>query len=261
MSVEYEWEDETSDYHAGEIATFSRDDFNDRFHYRAGEHVVFGGPTQRGKTTLAKDLVAPIARPDFPAYVAVSKPMDGVSEQFVTQLHFRRVAEWPPGRKIKELKMFDGPPRGYVIWPKFGDINTDVNNCARVTAKLMEDRYAQGTHGHKGILIMDDTMVKAKVMGLDGQMVTILAMAGAMGIGIWVFVQKPTDSGRTTLWAYENATHLFFAKGGDSKMLDRYAEIAGARGPMVKQTIPRLKPYQFLYMHKYEEWVCIVDSK
>jgi hypothetical protein len=111
------------------------------------------------------------------------------------------------------------------------------------------------------MLIMDDTMVKAKLQNLDGKMVTILAMAGAMGISLWIFVQKPTDSGRVTVWGYEQATHLFFTKGGDKKMLNRYAEIAGDKGSIVTAVVPTLKPYQFLYMHKYEDFICIVDGE
>jgi hypothetical protein len=110
-------------------------------------------------------------------------------------------------------------------------------------------------------LVMDDTMVKAKVMGLDNQMVTILAMAGAMEIGLWVFVQKPTDSGRTPLWAYENGDHYFFGKGGDQRMLYRYMQVgsAGEKAATVVEVVPQLQKYQFLYLHEGE--ICIVDAK
>lgn len=108
---------------------------------------------------------------------------------------------------------------------------------------------------------MDDTMIKAKIMRLDNEMVTILAMAGAMKLGLWIFIQKPTDSGRTAVWGYEQATHLFFTKGGDERMLTRYVEIVGENGKLVKKIIPSLKPYQFLYVHKVNETMCIVDAK
>ena len=108
---------------------------------------------------------------------------------------------------------------------------------------------------------MDDTMVKGKIMGLDKDMVTILAMAAAMGIGEWIFVQKPTDSGSTPLWGFENAIHLFLTKGGDDRMLNRYVEIIGdENGAMIKRTIRSLKSYQFLYIHKTEGYMCIVDA-
>jgi hypothetical protein len=86
-------------------------------------------------------------------------------------------------------------------------------------------------------------------------------MAGAMGISLWIFVQKPTDSGRTTVWGFEQATHLFFTKGGDDRVLERYAEIAGDKGPIVKRVVPTLKPFQFLYIHKYSGFICIVDAQ
>lgn len=235
------------------------------FHYKGGEHVVFGGPSKRGKTELAFDLLAIVATPELPAYVAVSKPTDPVTAKRGKALGFRFVDDWPPQKKLKELELFGGKrPSGYVIWPHFGDINSDFGNAAGITARLMADRYTASARHKKhsaGILVMDDTMVKAKVMGLDSQMVTILAMAGAMEIGLWVFVQKPTDSGRTPLWAYENGDHYFFAKGGDQRMLYRYMQVgsAGEKAATVVEVVPQLENYQFLYLH--DEEICIVDAK
>lgn len=232
------------------------------FHYKGGEHCVFGGPSKRGKTELAFDLLAVVATPELPAYVAVSKPTDKVTLTQGKRLGFRFVDNWPPQKKISDA--WNGRPRGYVIWPHFGDIDTDFSNAAAITARLMADRYTASARHKKhsaGILVMDDTMVKAKVMGLDNQMVTILAMAGAMEIGLWVFVQKPTDSGRTPLWAYENGDHYFFAKGGDQRMLFRYMQVgeAGEKADTVISVLPKLKEYQFLYLHGGD--ICIIDRK
>lgn len=247
------------------ILVFQRRAFaRDYFHYKPGEHVVFGGPSTNGKTTLAFDLLEYVANPDFPAYVSVSKPQDEVSDRRGRELGFRRVHEWPPPVRIQEV--FGGQkPSGYLIWSHFGDINSDMPRAAKVTKALIDDRYANGArpkkaNGAGGILVMDDTMMKAKILGLDDEMVTILAMAGAMKLAIWTFVQKPTDSGRTTMWAYENSKHLFFTKGGDRRMLDRYAEIIGDRGQEAKKIIPSLKPYEFLYIHRTKGWMCIVGA-
>lgn len=234
----------------------------DYFEYQGGEHVVFGGPTTHGKTTLAFDLLEYNVTADFPAYIAVSKPRDKVTSERGQELGFRRVSEWPPPRKIQEI--FGGQkPKGFIVWPQFGDLNTDMERCAEITSKLLMERYAQGASRKNkgGILVMDDTMIKAKIMRLDNEMVTILAMAGAMKLGLWIFVQKPTDSGRTALWGFEQATHLFFTKGGDERMLSRYVEIIGENGLLVKKIIPSLKAYQFLYVHKVNGTMCIVDAK
>lgn len=230
------------------------------WYYEPGQHVVFGGPSTKGKTRLAFDLAAPVIRSDFPLYCAQSKPRDPETDKAAKVLGLRVVPDWPVPAQVKEL--WDGKPTGYVIRPAFGDISTDMDRCAQITARLLAERYSAGASkkGAKGILMMDDTMVKAKILGLDRQMVTIIAMAGAMGIGEWIFVQKPTDSGSITLWAYENATHCFFTKGGDSRMMKRYSEIAGEHGPALMEVIPQLKPYQFLYLHKVEGWICIVDA-
>jgi len=230
--------------------------------YKGGQHVVFGGPSKYGKTELAFDLLSVVATPELPAYVAVSKPTDKVTLERGKELHFRFVRDWPTTRKVQEL--WEGRPRGYVIWPSFGDINADFGNAAAVTARLMADRYTASARGKKhsaGILMMDDTMVKAKVMGLDNQMVTILAMAGAMEIGLWVFVQRPSDSGRTPLWAFENGDHFFFGKGGDMRMLYRYMQIGagGDNAMVIQEVVPKLEKYQFVYMNS--EMICIVDKK
>jgi hypothetical protein len=237
----------------------SRQEFcRELFHYKPGQHVLFGGPSTKGKTRLAFDLLEYAATEDCPAYVAQSKPTDLETDRGAKRLDFRTVNDWPVPRKVGEMLGGD-KPRGYVIKPRFGNLDTDMANCAAITARLLDDRYTAGVKGKKGILVMDDTMVKAKILNLDGQMVTIIAMAGAMGIGEWVFVQKPTDSGRITLWSYENYIHGFFTKGGDRRMLLRYAEIAGDRGQLLVETVPTLTKYQFAYLHKDEGWYCIVD--
>lgn len=230
--------------------------------YKGGQHVVFGGPSKYGKTELAFDLLAVSSTPELPAYVAVSKPTDEVTEKRGKELGFRFVSDWPVPRQLKEF--WEGRPRGYVIWPHFGNISTDFDNAGAITARLMADRYTASARKRKhsaGILVMDDTMVKAKVMGLDNQMVTILAMAGAMKIGLWVFVQRPSDSGRTPLWAYENGDHYFFGKGGDLRMLYRYMQVgnAGEHATVIMEVVPKLEKYQFVYIHG--DIICIVDRK
>lgn len=240
---------------------FSREDFaRNRFDYKPGEHVVFGGPTQRGKTTLAFQLLQYTATPDLPAYVAVSKPRDPVTQRWGEKLGYRRVTEWPAPKHIREV--FGGEkPSGYLIWPKFGDMDSDVERCARVTKALLDDRYTAGVRNKHGILVLDDTMTKSKLMGLDKPMTTHLAMSGAMGLGVWVFVQKPTDSGRASIWAYGAAEHVFLARDPERRNQIRYDEIGGFDSKLVANATNRLKPFQFLYLKRTEQYVCIVGAE
>lgn len=239
---------------------FSREEFaSKRFDYKDGDHVVFGGPTTAGKTTLAFYLLDYVATPTCPAFVAVSKPKDPTTEREGKRLGFRRVDDWPPLKKLSEFR--DGPPRGYLVWPKYGDMDTDVDRSYKVTRTLLRERYAAGARDQHGILVMDDTVVKSKILGLDKEMTTILAMASAMGLGQWTFVQKPTDSGRTALWSYGASEHVFLSYDGDRKNQARYDEIGGVDPRMVSGAISTLEPYQFVYIRRTGHHVCIVDSK
>lgn len=230
----------------------------ERFEYKPGEHVVFGGPTQRGKTTLAFHLLEYCANPDLPAYVAVSKPFDPTTASEGKRLGYRRVKDWPPAVQVSQ--MWNGKPPGFLVWPQFGDMDNDVRRCAEITARLIQDRYTAGMRKKRGILVMDDTMVKSKIMGLDREMTTILAMSGAMGLGQWTFVQKPTDSGRTSVWSYGASEHVFLTADPDRRNRARYDEIGGVDPQFVARATMKLKPYQFLYLKRTESYVCIVDS-
>jgi hypothetical protein len=237
-----------------------REDFaRQYFHYEPGQHVLFAGPTQMaGKTTLCFKLLEFTATPEMPAYIAVSKPDDPVTEKEMKRLGYRLVRTWPAPKKLNEI--WDGNPPGYVIWPEFGDIDKDADKAAAVTGALLRDRYAQGVKHKKGILVCDDTVVKSKLLGLDRYMTTHIAMAGAMKVGGWYFVQKPTDSGKAAIWSYGNSAHVFLSKDPDRRNRQRYDEIGGFDPHMVSDASMTLKPYQFLYLSRKGE-MCIVDSK
>ena len=238
-----------------------REEFaSERFWYEAGQHVLFAGPTQMaGKTTLAFKLLEYTATPECPAYIAVSKPHDPVTERESKRLGYRFVKTWPVEAKVQQA--WQGKPAGYVIWPDFGDIDADSERAAKVTGDLLRDRYKQGTKNKKGILVMDDTVVKSKLLGLDRYMTTHIAMAGAMKVGGWYFVQKPTDSGQAAVWAYGNSEHVFISRDADRRNRIRYDEIGGFDPHQVERISLKLKPYQFLYLKRSGANICIVDSK
>lgn len=211
-----------------------------------------------GKTTLAFQLLEHVATPDCPAYIAVSKPRDAVTEREMKRLGYRLVKTWPVEPQVKE--MWDGKPSGYVIWPEFGDIDADAEKAARITGALLRDRYKAGTKNKKGILVLDDTVVKSKLLGLDRYMTTHIAMAGAMKVGGWYFVQKPTDSGRAAVWSYGNSAHIFVSKDNDRRNRQRYDEIGGFDPHQVEKVSLNLQPYQFLYLGREHGTMCIIDK-
>lgn len=228
-----------------------------RFDYKAGQHVLFAGPSQNGKTSLAFDLLEKIP-PSLPVYVVVSKPTDPVSEKRGKELGYRRVSEWPPKMTLKEVR--DGKPPGYLLWPKFGDMESDVPNARQVTYDFLAQTYADGARKKKAIIVLDDTYLKARVLQLDREMTTIHAMAGAMGIGAWTFVQKATGAGETTLMAYGAAEHVFLFNEPDANYRKRYGEIGGVDPKLVERSVGTLTEYQCLYIKRTGRYMCVVDK-
>jgi hypothetical protein len=245
------------------ITIFTRAEFcTERFDYNPGEHALFAGPTQNGKTTLAFELAEQVISPELPIIVAVSKPRDPTTTKFSTRLGLERIDEWPP----PPVKIFGDKPSGHVLWPKFGNLHEDAENCARVHRSMLAERYSAAAKSTRrkpvaGILMMDDTVTLSKVMKLDREMTTYLTMAGAMDLGMWVFVQKPTGAGETALWAYGNSEHVFLFSDPDRRNQQRYDEIGGFDPNIVTAACAILKPYQCLYLRRTGRQICIVDSK
>jgi len=240
--------------------TFGRDEFaSERLHYKPGQKVVFGGRSQEsGKTTLAFKLLEYVATSQMPAYVIVPKPRDPVTLSEGARLHYRFVDRWPVEKSFSELT--GDKPSGYIIQAKYGDLEKDQEKAAQIAGAVMIDRYKAGLKGEQSIIVADDTVVISRLLGKDKEMVTIIAMGGAMDVGLWVFVQKPTDAGKTALWAFENAEHTFLAKPRDDRVGERYAEIAGQNKKLIVELLKKLRQYQFLYISGVGE-VCIVDSR
>jgi len=126
---------------------------------------------------------------------------------------------------------------------------------------LLGDIYTKGIKNKQGILVMDDTVVKSKILGLDREMTTVIAMGGAMGVSEWIFIQKPTDVGRTALWSYPNAEHVFLSKDPEKRNRVRYNEIGGFDSNVVYEATQKLQPYQFLYLERSHGYMCVVDAK
>ena len=229
------------------------------FDYEPGQKVVFGGRSQEaGKTTLAFKLLEYTATPALPAYVICSKGNDPVTNREGKRLDYRFVDRWPVEKTFKELS--GDKPSGYVIQVKYGNLTSDKGRAAAVANSVLSERYKAGAQGKPSIILADDTVVLSKLLGQDEEMVTIIALGGAMDVGLWIFVQKPTNSGNAAIWGFENAEHTFLSKPKDIRAFDRYGEIGGQDKKLVISCLRGLKQYQFLYVSG-AGYMCVVDSK
>lgn len=238
-----------------------RHDFaRDYFDYTPGQHVVFSGPTQAsGKTQLAFDLLQYAATEECPVYVAVSKPKDAVTSYYAKQYGWKIVRTWPPPNRLPGTKK----PKGYVVWPHFGDLHSDRERVRQVLSLMLAERYGASARSKKpmhGIMMLDDTRDKSKVIGLDYEMTTYLTMAGAMGLGAWIFVQKGSQQGDTALMAYPNAGHLFIFQDPTAGGREYISNIGGADPAWIEWVLPQLEKRQCLYIRRNGPVFAIVDA-
>lgn len=232
-----------------------------RFDYKPGQHVVFAGPTQRaGKTTLAFALLEYTASPELPVWVSMSKPTDKTTSEAAKRLGYRVSRSYPLQNRMRDI-FPENRPSGFVIWPEMSDPHTAMENAEKITSDLINGVYADGAKNKHCILFLQDTVTKSKVLNLDKQMVMVITMSGAMGIGGWLEVQKPSDAGKAALWSYPNCEHIFISRDPVKRNRVYYRDIGGFDGDVVDRVSMSLEPYQFLYLERSHGYMCIVDSK
>lgn len=243
------------------VEIIGREEFvTNRFDYNAGEHVTFIGYTQSGKTTLAFELLDEVTSKELQAVVLVMKPKDKVPDTWKKKLKYRRIRDWPPTNASpnypNRLR-----PRGWVLWPKLGDIDEDDVILRRVFRHALKENYSIAAHKRAPgrIIFADEIVGLDKELGLDRELKAIYMRGSGMGVGMWAATQRPFEA---PLFCYNAARHLFLHHDTDRRNIDRYRQIGGGFDPDKIQhiTMNVLEEHQFLYLRKGPKAMCIVDS-
>lgn len=238
---------------ADDVVTFDRKTFIEQvFDYRTGEHVTILAPTGEGKTQLGLELLGHEAAPEQPAVILVMKPRDATVRRFATRYKFKTIQDWPPS----VLRQLIGPrkPPGYVLWPRETE-NLDLDDLRHheIFQRTLNALYKRG----HVIIFADEVYSLEHDLKLSKPLIRIWTKGRSMDCGLWSASQRPAFISR---WAYQ-AHHLFLAFDPDLDVQKRYGEIGSGVDPdIVRACTGRLKRYQYVYIHRDDRTICIVDA-
>lgn len=176
-------------------ATFTR-----QLDYRHDEHVTLVGPTGRGKTTLALDL---IDRRRYAAVIA-TKPEDVVLSARLAAAGYMRTETVPP----------TAIARRFVIWPTMRGMG-DIPEQRAVIGQALDTMFRQGNRA----VLIDETHYVAEMLRQQARLKLWWQQGRSLGCSLIAGFQRPAWVPRD---AYSAATHLFLfgtADDADSRAL------------------------------------------
>lgn len=241
-----------------QVVRFTRQQFYDRaWSYKAGEHATFIGKTQSGKTTLAFELLDRTATPEMPALVLVMKPKDRTPERYGKRLGYKRVTSWPPP---SASRWNPSPPRGWLVWPKLGDIDKDRGRLYGTFRHAMAESYAGAARRRRGgarIIFADEVVGISRQLKLGDELDEIWMRGSGMDLGLWAACQRPYNA---PLNAYEQSVHLFLWKSTDRRNVKRFGEIGGIPAKQVEEVVSGLGPHECFYIRRTDYTCCVIAA-
>lgn len=255
------------------VPVISRQQFLDMFarEYQPGQHVTFLGPSGRGKTRMAGQMLIAVQRrhPDIQAYVLHGKikGRDQTIEKLAKAGKLQIIHTGRPGiiHRIKHKQ--DRYRNGYIVRPleKPGDDIRQENDMLRDEYKKTIHKTYHAGAKHPVIVIVDEAHQTHNDLKLKTECEGPL-MRGRPVCGMWSLVQR----GRfVSYMCYDQAEWVLIFKDKDEANQERYSEIGGIDTRQFKYLTTRLKTYsapdgstysQALLFRRSGDYLAIVDT-
>lgn len=239
-----------------------------------GQSVAFLGPTGDGKSTLAYQMLAHVARPTLPTINLIMKPVDVTPAMWGRELGYVETAVWPPERRLLDRRNTK-KPAGWNLWPRHTFVPTiDNRNMAVQFHAALSWAYKHGNcivfaDEIYGLLAeLDDSELRDSEGGkikLQSDCIALWSRGRAMGAGLWAATQRPQGSAGHGVpgFMYSNSHHLLLAKDPDARSRQRYGEIGGTDPRMLSDLVMKLERYQFVHVSRGDgsggPYLCVVD--
>lgn len=243
-----------------------RDQFFDAFAaaWGAQQHVAMIGPTGRGKSTVAKGILA--RRPGRQVILCPKGP-DPTLEGFGN-----RVKSWPPSW-LTDTRPTEGGP----IWdqshfvkgfPKLKDIHKQQRILRlEPSLKSEEDFAGMEDHFRRAILdawkagvhtiYVDELGVAAVDLHLYKLINMVMVTGRSKGTVILSAVQAPRNVPRST---YDQSQHVLLWRQRDKEGVKRISEISGVDTDEVKAAVQELDYHAFLWVDAIKDELTLVRA-
>lgn len=213
------------------------DVFLREFRPAPGEHIGIIGSTGKGKTVLQTSLAKL-----FP-FVAVfaTKAQDTSMDLLIERGGYVRLPQW------RGMNPRDFPRR--VIWPDASHIDSEVLQHRvfnDALAKIFREAGRPRQKPTGWALVVDELWYISTYLQLKRRISTFLYQGRSLGHTAILATQRPFD---VNTEVYDQSTHLFFFQFNEYRALQRLGELQTSNRQVVRYAVPRLEPFQVLYVH------------
>lgn len=206
---------------------------DEAYTWHQGAHVLLNGPTQSGKTLLARKLAA------IREYVIVfgTKPRDPSLDAYLVD-GYRRIETWPPPRRF--LRPDDEGAVRLILWPKIKS-RADLRAYRSVYAACLDDVFVKG----RWTLVLDEGLWMAGRQGLNlGLQISDIAFGSASNkVTMVLLVQRPANIPPI---AWSSVSDALIFHGGVTRDMRELASLGTVDPKDVQSAIQHLSGHQFL---------------
>ena len=163
-----------------------------------GRHILFVGPTQSGKTVLARKLA------ELRSFVVVfgTKARDSSLDAYLAD-GYRRIESWPP--KPKDIRPDSTGAVRLLLWPKIVK-REDLRRHRDHYARCLEDAFIEG----HWTIVADEGLYLAsrKGLNLDQELADVAFGAASNKVSLYLCLQRPSGLSRVT-WSSVSDAMVF----------------------------------------------------